>query len=120
MATSLFEKYGGFSSVSKIVSGFYDKVLDSDTIGPYFDNVDMRQQIDHQTKFIASLMGGPASYSDDALRKVHEGHNIDQSAYDEMATLLRETLEEFDIQDDDVDQVMNEIAARANLVITRR
>ena len=120
MASSLFEKYGGFSSISKIVSAFYDKAIDSDEIGPYFDNVDMRSQIDHQTKFIASLMGGPASYSDDALRKVHAGHNIDQAAYDEMAALLRETLEEFDLHADDVDQVMSEIAARSNLVITRR
>lgn len=120
MSSSLFEKYGGFGTVSKIVSAFYDKVIDSDTIGPYFDNVDMRMQIDHQTKFIASLMGGPASYSDDALRKVHAGHNIDQTAYDEMAVLLRETLEDFDMQAGDVDHVMSEIAARANLVITRR
>ena len=119
MSGSLFEKYGGFAAVSKIVSAFYDKVIDSDTIGPYFDDVDMRVQIDHQTKFIASVMGGPASYSDDALRKVHAGHNIDQAAFDEMARLLRETLEEFELQEDDVQHVMHEISSRANLIITR-
>jgi hemoglobin len=62
VAQSLFEKYGGFAQISKVVMVFYDKVLDPDLVGPFFDNIDMRRQIDHQTQFIASVMGGPASY----------------------------------------------------------
>lgn len=42
MSRSLFDKYGGFASVSKVVSAFYDKAVDSDIIGPYFDDIDMR------------------------------------------------------------------------------
>ena len=68
---TLFEKYGGFSTLSKVVMSFYDKVLDSDQVGDYFEDVDMKKQIDHQTKFIASIMGGPASFTDDMLRRVH-------------------------------------------------
>jgi len=45
--SSLFELYGGFASVSKIVMAFYDKILDSDIAGPYFDDVDMKALIDH-------------------------------------------------------------------------
>jgi hemoglobin len=48
MATT-FDKYGGFSTVSRVVMTFYDKVLDNDTVGPYFDDIDMPRQIDHQT-----------------------------------------------------------------------
>jgi hemoglobin len=40
---------------------FYDRVLNSDVIGAYFDDIDMRQLIDHQTKFISQGMGGPAT-----------------------------------------------------------
>lgn len=57
MAT-MFDRYGGFTSVSKIVMSFYDKVLDSETVGPYFEDIDMKALIDHQTKFIAQVMGG--------------------------------------------------------------
>lgn len=56
MAT-MFERYGGFANVSKIVMSFYDKVLDSDVIGDYFEDVDMWALIDHQTKFIAPPAG---------------------------------------------------------------
>lgn len=117
MANSLFEKYGGFASVSKVVMSFYDKALDSDVIGPYFDDIDMRRLIDHQTKFIASMMGGPASFSDDMLQRVHARFDIDRSAFAEMAKLLRETLAEYDVQPDDIDAIMAQIDSRAHLVI---
>ena len=119
MTSSLFEKYGGFASISKIVFAFYDKAIDSDVIGPYFEDIDMRRLVDHQTKFIASVMGGPASFTDDALRNVHADLEIGREAFEEMAYLLRETLEEFGIQPADVDTVMNEIERRAHLVVTR-
>jgi len=53
MARTPFEKYGGFATVSKIVMVFYDRVLDSDIMAPFFDDVDMRRLTDHQTKFIS-------------------------------------------------------------------
>lgn len=117
MATTLFDKYGGFASVSKVVMSFYDKVLESDIIGPYFDEVDMRRLIDHQTKFIASVMGGPASFSDDMLARVHARFAIDRPAFDEMARLLRATLEEYEVQADDVETIMGQIEAKAHYVI---
>jgi hemoglobin len=119
MSRSLFDKYGGFAHVSKVVSAFYDKAVESDIIGPYFDDIDMRSQVDHQTKFISSLMGGPASYSDEALQKVHSGLHIDRTSFEEMARLLHETLEDFSFERADVDQIMHEINSRADIVITR-
>ena len=120
MATSLFERYGGFSSVSRIVSEFYDKILDSPVTSPYFENTDMKTQIDHQTKFIASLMGGPASYSNEQLERVHALLKIDQASFNEMALLLRETLEDFGVDDSDVAAIDNEIKNRSRFVISRR
>jgi hemoglobin len=116
---SMFERYGGFASVSKIVMAFYDKVLDSDIIAVYFEDVDIKVLIDHQTKFIAHVMGGPASYTDEALRTIHERHQIDQEAFDEMAALLRETLEDFDLEPNDVDAIMAQIGRRAHHIISR-
>jgi len=119
MSRSLFDKYGGFAHVSKIVFAFYDKAVDSDIIGPYFDDIDMRAQVDHQTKFISSLMGGPASYSDEALQKVHSGLAIDRASFEEMSRLLRETLVDFDLEGEDIETIMHEIDSRADIIITR-
>lgn len=116
--SSMFERYGGFASVSKIVMAFYDKILDSDIAGPYFDDVDMKSLIDHQTKFVAQVMGGPAEYSNEVLQNVHAKHRIDKIAFDEVAMLFKKTLEEFEIDSADIRQVMDEITSRASHIIS--
>lgn len=114
---TMFERYGGFTIVSRIVSSFYDRVLDSPIMGPYFTGVDMKRQIDHQTKFIAFLMGGPASFSDEHLRTIHQTKNINQEALDEMISLLTETLEDFDFDDADIESIRKELLRRAPLIL---
>ncbi|MBT4045168.1 MAG: group 1 truncated hemoglobin [Rhodospirillaceae bacterium] len=117
MTKSTFERYGGFGSISKVVSSFYDKVLDSPELSKYFENIDMRRQIDHQTKFIASLMGGPASYSNQELERAHARFTITRAEFDEMMELLQETLEDFDLNDEDVNEVVQNFNNRVNFVV---
>lgn len=115
---SVYEKYGGFKTVSRVVMTFYDLVLDSDQIGDYFENVDMARQIDHQTKFIASLMGGPASISDERLRVVHAPLGLSHADFDEMRSLLSEAMSRHGIVDDDIRIVIGAVEARRHLVVT--
>ncbi|MEQ8966577.1 MAG: group 1 truncated hemoglobin [Azospirillaceae bacterium] len=119
MAVSVFERYGGFAVVSKVVLSFYDHVLDSDRLAPYFESVDMRRLIDHQTKFVAAMMGGPASISDRRLREVHAHLAIDEASFDEMVALMRETLEDFEFEAEDIESVLGEIRAREPLIVAR-
>ena len=119
MAQSMFERYGGFAHVSRVVSAFYGKVLESPTVAPFFENTDMRVQIDHQTKFIASLMGGPASYSDAELQRIHARLNISEREFAEIVELLTETLEDFDFAQADIDAVRKAITTRKSLIVAR-
>ena len=109
---SLFEKYGGFSKVSKIVLAFYDTLLDRDEIGPFFDEVDMSKMVDHQTKFIASLLGGPASYTDRQLHQLHNHLDIRDAHFDELKVVLKDTLSDHGIEASEVDQVLQEFENR--------
>jgi hemoglobin len=118
MAT-IFQRYGGFAVISRIVLSFYDRVLDSDVLAPHFEHVDMPVLIDHQTKFIAYLTGGPASISDEVLRLAHAHRAIDRAAFEEMRLLLAQTLVEHGFTAADLDAVMTEIDKRAGLVVTR-
>ena len=86
---------------------------------PYFTDVEMRRLIDHQTQFISAIMGGPASLSDDMLRRVHAPLGITRTHYREVADLLRETLEDHDFAADDVDHVYREVLKRESLIVTR-
>jgi hemoglobin len=118
MEQSIFERNGGFAKVSRIVVSFYDRVIESSVMSPYFANTDMKLLIDHQTKFIAFLMGGPASFPDEHLEQIHRHLNIDREAFDEMVSLLTETLEDFEFTDEDIASVGKELERRAPLIIT--
>lgn len=118
MSQTLFEKYGGFATISRVVIDFYDRALDSDQIGDFFEDVDMKKLIDHQTKFIATLMGGPASYSNERLAAMHAKLGINNVDFDEMARILTETLTEHGVNAEDIDAVIQEVEARRESIVT--
>lgn len=119
MKQTIFERYGGFANVSRVVMSFYDKVLDSPFTSPYFASTNMKRLIDHQTKFIATMMGGPTSYTDEHLERVHAHLGITEPAFLESAALLRETLEDFGFEDEDVQHVEDEFMSRRNFIVSR-
>ena len=120
MKSTIFERYGGFSSVSRVVMSFYERMLDSPDTAPYFANIDMKRLIDHQTKFIAAMMGGPASYTNEHLERVHANLGITEDAFMESMYMMRETLEDFNFADEDIRAVENEMMDRKNFVVARR
>ena len=117
MSATLFQKYGGFAKVSRVVLTFYDKVLDSEQIGEFFENIDMSRLVDHQTKFISSLLGGPAAYTDERLKQLHAHIGISDQDFDEMAKLLSEALDEHGFEPNDRDAVVREIEARRSFIV---
>ena len=116
---SLFERTGGFPKVSKIVSRFYDRVLDDPQLSPFFAGVDMKRQIDHQTKLFASLMGGPASFSDEHLTRVHAHLGITSDDFVRLSGVLRDTLEDSNMPETDIGELMAEFRSKRQLVVTK-
>ena len=119
MAQTIFERFGGFASVRRVVSAFYDSALESEILSPYFEDVDMRRLLDHQTRFISAMMGGPGSYTDAHLERVHARLGITRAAFEEMAKLLGYALEDHDMGAADVKAVLKEITTRERLIVTR-
>ena len=119
MAQTLYEKYGGFGAISKVVIDFYDRLLDSDEVGPFFDDVDMKRLIDHQTKFVASLLGGPADFADERLEQAHRHLGIGDADFDAMKQLLDETLGAHGFAEADRAAVLGEIEARRGMIVSK-
>jgi hemoglobin len=117
-AATTFESMGGFARVRLIVSDFYDKVLSSERLAPYFAGVDMRRLIDHQTKFTAAVMGGPAAFTDDQISRAHMRLNISAEDFDEMADLFRETLEDFDVAELEVVRLHAHVMSMREYVVS--
>lgn len=118
MAETLYEKYGGYGAISRVVMDFYDRLLDSERVGDYFDNVDMKRLIDHQTKFIAYLLGGPADYTGERLEQLHGHLKIDGADFDEMKQILDDALADHGFEDSDRGAVMDVIEGHRSLIVT--
>ena len=116
MATSLFEKYGGFSTIHSIVIEFYNSVLDSDVVGPFFDETDMDSLIDHQTKFISFRLGGPVSYPEAKLKAAHANLEIQAEHFETIKSLLGETLAAFSVEQPDIDAVLEKIETYRSVI----
>lgn len=120
MNRTVFERYGGFAFARKIVSSFYDRVLDSPVLEHHFVGLDMGRLVDHQAKFVAQVMGGPAAYTDEQLQRVHAPLGITGAEFAEMAALLEETLEDFDLKPEDVATVKRAFCQREAHIVARR
>lgn len=119
VSQTIYEKYGGFKTISRIVMSFYEMALESDEIGDYFDEIDLPRLIDHQTKFVSSLVGGPASFSDDRIEAVHRHLNISHSDFDEMAALFSEALALHGMAEKDINVALDAIEGKRSIIVAR-
>ena len=119
MADTLFEKYGGFKKFQSITRNFYSKVLDSDLIKHYFDSVCMESIIDHQARFLSFSLGGPeGKYADIDFRAIHAGLAITEQEFIEAAELLAESLEDAEVEDDDIEKIMLLVATLKDQIVS--
>lgn len=119
MERTLFDKCGGFSTVSKIVLTLYDRLLEDDDVGPFFDDVDLPKLIDHQTKFVSSLMGGPASFTDDQILRAHRKMEIKHHHVDRLKEILTGVLTDYEVDADDIGIIVEAFEARRGLLIEK-
>jgi hemoglobin len=119
MATpdTMFERYGGLPFVTRFVLSFYDRVLASVRLAPFFAETDMQRLVEHQAKFISSVMGGPVSYTDATLREAHAHLQIDDQSFDEMIGLFRATLEDSAVAAADVTAIIALLDARRSHIV---
>ncbi len=54
------------------------------------------------------------------MERSHARLNIDQASFDEMVSLLSETLEDFDFEDSDIKTLASEMKSRSKFIITRQ
>ncbi|WP_157961832.1 group I truncated hemoglobin [Acuticoccus kandeliae] len=113
----MFDRAGGAEQLSRLVFTFYDLVLSSPRLSPYFAHTDMRRLVEHQAKFIASLFDGPVRYSDEELRQVHAHLAICNDHFDEMMDQMRLALEHCRTPDDVAHHVMRELEGRRSVIV---
>ncbi|WP_336365385.1 group I truncated hemoglobin [Halalkalicoccus salilacus] len=115
--TTRYERLGGEESIEAVVSQFYEYVMADDLVNHYFEDTDMQQQTIHQTQFISSVTGGPVDYSGEDMRAAHEGMGITKEEFDAIAGHLDTALKEFEVPEDDHEDVLAEIASYEDAIV---
>lgn len=108
---SLFEKYGGIETVSKVVNELYDELEQNEITAPYFENSDIRALMNHQITFLSQVLGGPQQYSGKAMNAAHTGMKISEEAFFEVANTVKNILEDNGVEDDDVASIIALLAS---------
>ncbi|KGJ91777.1 group I truncated hemoglobin [Colwellia psychrerythraea] len=115
---SLYDKYGGFDTFSMVVGNFYQKILDSEELAPYFETVNMERLMSHQTQFIATALGGPDKYARVDLRAVHAPYKITVPHFHEVVELLEESLDEASVEQEDISSIITLISGLMDQIAT--
>ncbi len=117
MGKTIYDEIGGFMSVRKLITEFYDKVLECDELSILFENVNMERLIDHQTKFFSMLLGGPASFTDQELKHAHTRLGISAHQFDLTKECLVETLEDFDLKEEHISFITNAFEEKREFIV---
>lgn len=118
MADTLYERLGGEDAIAAVVDEFYDRVVADEQVAHYFEDVDMQAQRAHQAQFISSVTGGPVEYSGAEMAAAHAHLDITPADFRAIAAHLEAALVEFDVDEEDREAVLEEIASYRDDIVT--
>ena len=98
MTQTLFEQLGGEPRLREIVDAFIDRVFADRMIGFFFRNADRKRIKEMEYQLTAEFLGADVHYRGRPLDQVHAKHPIMGGQFARRLQILKETLEEFHVQ----------------------
>lgn len=108
--TTMYERLGERPGIRAVVDDFYDRLLADDDLGPFFEDADVESLRRTQTDFLCEAAGGPETYDAAPVREAHLDVPFTPAHIERAVELLYESLDEFDVPDDDADAVVQAVA----------
>lgn len=101
---SLFEWAGGIETIEKMITRFYEKVVEDELLKPIFVGMSKKHQL-HVAHFIAEVFGGGNKYtgkggSHYGMIKKHMGKKLTEAHRKQFVKLLLEAADEIGLKDD--------------------
>jgi hemoglobin len=108
--STLYGRLGGKEGISAVVDDFYDRLVADDLLGPFFEDADLDSLRRTQTLFLCEAAGGPQEYDATPVKEAHLDVPFEPKHIQRAITLLYESLDEFDVPDEDADAVVGAVA----------
>jgi len=106
--STVYQQIGGGAAVDAAVDIFYRKVLTDDRISRFFDDIDMDVQAAKQKAFLTMVLGGPANYTGQDMRRGHQhliARGMNDDHVDAVIELLGQTLAELGVSPAAIGQI---------------
>ncbi len=107
---TLYEHLGD-QQLQSLLNSFYAKVFKSTILGPLFNQTDAETIKDKQFCFLTQFLGGPprytVKYGPPKMRRRHLAHAIDDTAKDEWLSLMKEAIQDLDLESNLKDALYN-------------
>jgi hemoglobin len=117
---TLYERLGGVYPISAVVNEFSDLLVEHDTLAttnPYIREWTSEQAAARlpglkflRTLWLCAIAGGPFEYSGKPLDDAHAKFHLTGADFDEVAAVLGEALDRFDVPAAERDEVLDAFA----------
>jgi hemoglobin len=108
-AKTLYDRIGGAPGVRKLVTEFYDRVLEDKQLQPFFVESPMAKLRSMQFEMFSAVLGGPTEYIGRPLHEVHFGRGIGKNHLAIFMEHLFATLSTMDLSEKDVHDIISRI-----------
>ncbi|MFC6874456.1 truncated hemoglobin [Halobellus marinus] len=116
---TLYERLGGRDGISAVVDEFYDRLVEDETLGPFFEDADLERLRRTQTDFLCEAAGGPETYDAEPVREAHLHVPFTEDHIVRAVEILSETLDEYEVPDEDAEKVIQAIAQYRDELLAR-
>lgn len=131
---SLYERLGGVFAIAAVVDRFSDALIENPIVGQGSENPDLREWHTEnlgrlpglkfmRTLWVCNVAGGPFEYAPTVpgdttlgLEEAHRRFRITPEEFDEVASVLARTMDEFEIPATEKDQVLVAFSAHKDEV----
>ncbi|WP_246989817.1 truncated hemoglobin [Halorientalis marina] len=116
---TLYDRLGKKEGIRTVVDDFYDRLLADAELGPFFERADMEKLRRTQTDFLCEAAGGPETYDAEPVREAHLHIPFTPDHIQRAVELLHDSLDAFDVPEEDADAVVQAIAAYEEDLLAR-
>lgn len=101
---TLYEWAGGIEAIEKMITHFYEQVVEDDTLSPIFQGMSRKHQL-HVAHFIAEVFGGGPKYTENGgshygMVKKHFGKHLNETHRKQFIKLLLESADQVGMPSD--------------------
>ena len=122
MIDKLYETIGGNRTIWAATESFYRRVLEDETLRPFFANTDMAHLQSGQSMFVSMLLGGRMVYTGKEISAAHADvrmQGITDAHFDAFLAHFRAALDEVGVKPDEAAKVMELLEEKRSAVLAR-